>query len=68
MYGICRDLGIEQNILHTWHDETKNNFVKFNFHSIKLNDVASAGGNIMIDSPFVLEVMKDVVKTTSELN
>ena len=68
MYGIFCDLGIEQNILHTWYNEINNDFVKFNFHSIKLNDVASTGGNIMIDSCSVLEVMKGVAQTTSELN
>ncbi len=68
MYGICRDLQIDQNILHTWHDEINNDFVKFNFHSIKLNGVASANGNVMVDPHSVLEVMTDVAQTTSELN
>ena len=55
-------------MIHTWHDEIHNDFVNFNFHSIKLNDNTSASGNIMINSCSMLEVMKDVSQATSKLN
>ena len=68
MNGICHDIGIEQNLLHIWHKENYTDFVKYNFHSIKMNDLGSMNEKAITDFRSILEVMNYVANTTAELN
>ena len=68
MYEICHDINIDQELLHTWHKEIYTDFVKYNFHSIKLKDLGSLTEHAVTDSRSVLEVINHIATTTSELN
>ena len=67
IYDIYHDLDIEKSIF-IFGIKTAQWVLKDNFSSIKLKDLGSAGDYIIINSLSVLEVIKDVVNTTSELN